>query len=871
MKAARRSHRVIASILSAFFLTAIGAAQAQIEEVVVTAQKRAEDVQDVPISISTFSGTFMEDSGIDTLQDLGAYTPNLSLAQSSSVINQRIIMRGVGSVGDNAVEPSVAVFIDGVYYPRSGSVVGTLTDIELVEVLRGPQGTLFGRNASMGALNIRTRAPTDEFEGMIRGSIGSFDTHRVSGYVGGGMTDNLAGRLSFHHTNRGGFGRNLFPDPDNSAEFGDWNDVSVRGKLYFTPRSDLDITLTVDYGNVKNESGVIEVKDDTVIPAYAGIISAVLSPTGPFAPTGPIPDMTDGYDFKVNQDHRDRGDDRQWGISGDISWDVGNHTIRSITAFRDWKNDTFESALRLPADLLNRVSTFEAETISQELQLISEPGRRFEYVAGLYFYHEKYAIDQRFDLGADFCSPAVGNVLTARYAQSVIPLFAAGIAPTLNLIGQAALAPTIAAAIISGAITTSAQLQFVFGLPAPIADGIIAAAPLNAPTFGGAGAATCAASPQTAAIDGRFRQDLTSISLFGQLTFNVSDDLRLTGGLRWTSDDKEGSFSQAINNPVVGPGLPTNPFNPFGLSLRAPENAPNLDFDDDELTWMANVSYHVTDDIMLFGTASTGFKSGGFNSEGTNRVLALNERVFNSETVDNYEIGVKSIWFSNRLVANLTFFQTEISDFQDRQFDGVNFIVQNAGELTQRGFELDMQARPIDQFFAVLGISYLDSEFDRFPNATNLPFIVAAAQAAGVDPPPLDLKGQRNHFSPKWQLSLVGEWSDAIPRTNLSWFLRGEYQYIDDQNLGAETNNNPQSIQKSYDLVNSRFGIRGPGDRWEISAFVRNAFDTEYCQLVFNQPIGTTLGLVDPATLGGMQRCVLGIPRTWGIEAAYRF
>ena len=185
-------------------------------------------MQDVPISISAFSGDFMQESGIDNLQQLSAYTPNLSLTQSSQVANNRIIMRGVGSVGNNAIESSVAVFIDGVYYPRSGSVVGGLTDLEMVEVLRGPQGTLFGRNASMGALNIRTKKPGDELAGSIRASYGNFNAARVQGALAGGLADNVSGRLSFHHMDRDGFADNTFSGNGNDAEFGDWEDSGGR-------------------------------------------------------------------------------------------------------------------------------------------------------------------------------------------------------------------------------------------------------------------------------------------------------------------------------------------------------------------------------------------------------------------------------------------------------------------------------------------------------------------------------------------------------------------------------------------------------------------------------------------------------------------
>jgi len=793
-----------------------GNAIAQIEEIVVTAQKRPENIQNVPISISAFSGGFMESSGIDTLQDLGAYVPNLSLSKSSQTANQRIIIRGVGSVGDSAIEPSVAVFIDGVYYPRSSSVVGAMSDIEIVEVLRGPQGTLYGRNASMGALNISTAGPTEEFEGRLRASYGNYNAVRVAGTVSNSLSDQTSGRLSFNFSDRDGYGKNTFTGAGNDPKFGDWQDYGFRGKLNFTPSDVLDINMTVDYSRVKNESAVIEALSDTVLPAYLGTLSFVLNPLGPL-PGGDLPETSNSFDYTVNQDHRDNADDKQWGGILDIDWAVGDHNIRSITGYRDWNNDTFESALRLPADLLNRVTAYDTRTISQEFQLLSPVGEYLEYVAGLYYYDEKYNIDQHFDLGAAFC-PAVRNLVTARVTQ-------------LRLL--AGDDPLVAQAIGAGA---------------------------------GAGAlAQCSGGAQNQAISTVFQQELTSLAAFGQLTLNINEQLRLTGGTRWTRDNKSGSFNQLVPNTIL---LPPSGTNPLGINLRTIDNAPDLGFKENKVTWMANVSYDVSSNIMAFATFSTGFKSGGFNSDGANTVIP---RIFESETVNNYELGIKSFLFQNRMIANLTFFRTDIDNFQDRQFDGVNFIVQNVGKLSQNGFELDLQAQPNENFFMVAGLSYLGSEFKSFPNATNLPAIVAAAQAVGATPPPRDLAGERNHFSPKWQVSLMGEYRDRLGATGLGWFLRGEYQHTSSQNVGAETNQNPQSIQSAYDLVNARFGITGIDDRWEVAVFGRNLTDKGYCQTVFNQPIGTTLGLVDPATGGGMQRCVLGAPRTFGLEAGFNF
>ena len=819
---------VILTLTVLVLLTASGAVGAQaIEEIIVTAQKREQSLQDVPISISTFTGEFLEDSGIDTLQQLGQYTPNLSLAFSSQLANNRIVLRGVGSVGNSAIEPSVAVFVDGIYIPRPSSVIGTLTDLEIVEVLRGPQGTLFGRNASMGALNIRTRKPGDEFSGDIRASYGNYGHVQVAGALSGAFSPEIAGRVAFQYSDRNGYGENSFTENGSDSDVGKWEDGSVRGKLFFEPASDLDITLTADFSRIINGGGVIEVLSDTVQPEYLVALRRFLSPTDPLTmPTGEVPEAVHGFDNNVHQDHRDYAEDEQWGIAGEVNWRLGEHTVRSLTGYRKWYNDTLnESVIRLPMDLIRRVTFYDVETVSQELQLLSPAGGLIEYVAGAYFYREDYGIDQAFDHGPDFCSPFVGN-LFASYLAS------------FNFSPQAANA---------------------------IAGGV---------------ARDCVRGTQRDAVATRFRQDVSNYAVYGQLTLNVTEQLRVTGGLRWTDSNKEGSFLSLVNNPI---SAPPSPANPFALDLRIPEQHPDLEYDEEEITWLANISYSPVENLMLFATYATGFRSGGFNPEGFDSVAqaAGADREYDTETVDNIEVGAKGGMFDNRVVVNLNYFHTEIDDLQDRRFDGVNFLMQNVEELTQQGVELDIQARPVDQLYTVLGVSYLDSSFGNFPNATSLPADIAAYRTSvqlsrflGFPPaelPVRDLTGDRNHFSPQWQLSLVAEWSDRIPVHGLGWFVRGEYQYVSGQNVGADTNQAPQTMQPGYDIVNARLGLRGADDGWEISGFVHNAFGQDYCQVIFIQALATTLNLVDPVTGGGMQRCVVGAPRVWGVEASYRF
>ena len=832
---------VCAAALS--FSLAPGVAQAQLPELLVTAQKRAEGVQSVPISISAYSGDFIRESGIDSLQDLSFYAPNLYLSKSSQVANQRIAIRGVGSVGNNAIEPSVAVFVDGVYIPRPSAVVGNLQDIETVEVLRGPQGTLFGRNASMGALNIRTKLPTDEFEGEIRGKVGNYDLFSGGATLSGPVSDKVSARLAFDYSDRGGYGDNDLNGEDISA----WEDLALSGKVNIRPNDAWNITLSADYHSVENDGPIVEIIPESVEPAFLAQAAAFLDPSGlagQGTTFGSLGDVSDAFDWRVNQTHEDTAEDDQWGVAADISWDVGDHTVRSITSYREWQNDTFESAIRLPLDLIDRVTDYDTETFSQEIQLLSPTGQTLEYVAGLYYYDETYSVNQDLDAGDDFCIPLVQNFYTATFAPAVLA----------NPLVPDAFKP----AFISGGITDAVT--------------------------------QCLTGAQQGANASEFEQDLESIAIYGQATVNLSDAWSVTGGLRWTKDEKSGSFVNTVNNPLVGvdplvlstglPGLLSSALVP-SLDLRIDESATNLEQTDEELTWLANVQWDVNDDVMLYAVASTGFKSGGFNSEsGKVDLTALGLRTFDKETTQNYELGVKSRLFDGRVTANLSVFQTEIDDFQDRSFDGLSFIVRNAGELRQRGIELDLQAQPVEQWFIGLGAGLLDSEFQDFREASALPGTPITLVDGVPRQLPQDLTGTSNHFSPELQLSLVSQWSDQFANSDMGWFVRGEWQYIDEQNVGANTNNNAQSIQDAYDLFNARVGIQGADNSWELALWGRNLGDEGYCQTIFDQPLALAQNNVtgtgpavftNPTTGSSLQRCVVGAPQTWGVEAAFRF
>jgi iron complex outermembrane receptor protein len=747
--------------------------------VIVSATRRSENIQTVPISLTVVDGDYMERSGLNNLEDLSTHVPNFNMGTSSQVTNTRLIIRGVGSVGNTAVEGSVGVFIDGVYYPRPGSIISNLLDISSVEVLRGPQGTLFGRNTPMGALNITTNDPTDDFRAKTHVSYGNYNDLNIGTTLSGGLSDTIYGLASVNYSDRDGYGYNELTD----KEIGDVEDLSFRGKLLFDISDSVEAKLTVDFAEVNHTGTIVELLPETNSPLFIGTTQALYG-----VPAG---SGDDPYDQVVNQVNDDKATDSQWGVTAQLKFDLSDFELKSITAIRNWENDyRDEATLRIAADLVPRNSFYTNETLSQEFQILSPEGDTFDYVAGLFYYKENFDIDTFFDAGSDYCSPTVFGIVRGQ-------LIAAGLAP--------------------GAATNTALAQ----------------------------ANACAGFTQDKFVSSQFRQELESVAIFAQGTFHINDKLDTTIGLRWTNDKKTGSFEQQLNNP-------------FASIFRSPESTTDLKVDEKKITWLANVRYQFNDDVMGFFTGSTGFKSGGFNSQGTLEGLG-ERRTFANETTENMEVGIKSSFFDKALTANVTFYQTDIKDFQSRSFDGLSFITTNAGELRQKGVEIDFKYTPTDNLSFSGGLGTLDSEFLNYPNGSGLP-----------GGPTQDLSGTPNHWSPKLQANLTADWNIPLS-TNISLFVRPAINYIDDQNIGGSTNQNPQTIQSSYSLASLRLGIEDFSAGWRVTAFIDNLTDKGYCSTMFDQTLGDNLGAVNTIKNTTAIRCVVGAPRTYGLTFSYTY
>ena len=745
--------------------------------IIVTAQKRAESVQDVPISIAAFSGESLEKANVDTVLDLGRVATNFQTVRSSNVGSTRIGIRGVGALANTLIEPSVAVFVDGIYVPRSGSVLGSFLDIEGVEVLRGPQGTLFGRNASVGALSLRTALPRDEFSGEVSAEAGSFDRYKISGNVNIPLGDNVAARVA-------GFGQ-WYDGPLinrlDGKSYGGSDDFGFRGTI----RADignLEWIVRGDYTKMDGD-GVSNFDFDatSVSPARLAFLQAAFNGGAD----------TNLNDRVMNQFMATGLIDKNWGISSTASLEVGDSTIKLINSYRVWDNDQLDGdIIFLPISLADRRSLFRSESHNHELQFIS-PEREwlngmFDMVGGLYYFEEDFSLSEELNLGTNFC----GVLVPAGAARTACATFFTN----------------------TGGIAATDQDVF---------------------------------------------QNVKSVAAYGQGNLHFGDRVTLTLGGRWTKDRKNGTYSQESS--------------PFTQTLRAPEVLTFPKISEDRFTYRVSLNIEPTDDVLLFANHSTGYKSAGYNSGGGTPSLSTfdedgnlvsTRRLFDRETVKNYELGIKSSWLDRTLTANLTFYRMDISGFQDRAFDGVSFIVRNAGNLRQQGFEFDTIIAPARNFSVSASLAYLDSQFTSYPDASNLPGLTGTQ----------DLTGVRNSFSPKLVGNFALDWSGDIGSSGWSWALNTNLSLVSDQFVGTQNDGNPQSLADGYAVLGARLAINGPDDRWTLAVFGRNLANTNYTSLSVYQPLAGALGLNNTVFSGSTaNRIQASEPRTWGATATFRF
>lgn len=370
-------------------------------EIIVTAQKRSESAQKVPISITALNTESLRAQSVTTVSDLMRVAPGFTTGRQTQASNARLNIRGIGGSGNTAVDPSVATFIDGIYVARSGAVLSNLYDVATVEVLRGPQGTLFGRNASAGTLSINTVVPGATPTGYLSAQVGAYGNLRAEGALTLPASDDLSVRIAGIADTFHGYARTAIGD----KHYGGTTTRGARLTAKFTPGDAITWVVRADYLRVTGSAAAqIELLPDTLTPATIANFRTRLN--------GKLPDVVDPFDRRSNQFIQGGLDDGQYGVTSDLNVQLGNDwSVRLLQGYRDWDStQTDADVLQTPLDFLTRRGQYRSKGQSHELQLTSPRdmfGGAFDFVTGLYYFRETYDIREAVGLGREFCPTLV--------------------------------------------------------------------------------------------------------------------------------------------------------------------------------------------------------------------------------------------------------------------------------------------------------------------------------------------------------------------------------------------------------------------------------------------------------------------------------
>lgn len=800
----------------------------QLEEVVVTAQKRAENLQDVPISVSAMQGDQIQDAAIPNMTALADFIPNLHIATAS--VNTNIYMRGVGSGNNQAFEQSVGMYIDGVYMGRGRQYRAGFLDVERIEVLRGPQGTLFGRNTVAGAINITTAsaAAGDEFSGQINVSMEENDGEIVEGFVSGSLTDTLGARLAFRYRENEGFVDNtLLNRPEGGVE-----EMGYRLSLNWVPTDDLEVKFKYSQFDQERVGAVSATKiyltpeeRDAVVPNRSDFARTAYAITDLFYPQLAQEAERDFVTFKDNNfgQSADDGIGIGFGPDGsedslenavlDITWEVGDHLFTSITGYSAYTYEDNVDVDWLPLQFISRYDDQGFDQISQEFRLVSPGGEFFDYTVGAYYDKSTLDIFRQVTIDTNF------DGLFPQFLSLVTPGN-----PPASVLPQNLLLPLTAA-------NPASQVLGVY-------------------------------SANQTARNHDYELDTESWALFAQGTFNLSDVLRLTLGIRYTEESKDVVSTQRLGDSNCGllgvpdrsiPGCELG-YNYWLALIQATSfNTYNYDFVDDRVTdqWVPsiNLQWDVTPESMLYVSFSQGFKSGGFTAAddgepggyivgqapppGAVLTTPNDNFEFDDETVDAFEIGGKHDLLDGSLRINWAAFYTEYDNLQTSIFNGLGFGVTNASSSTIQGVEIESLWAVADGLTLGLNAAWLDATYDDFADGPCTAPLLDADPLCGTPAGATrnDLSGENTLYASDWSGSLTFDYER--PMGDMTLFASGEVNYRDD--FQSSGDNDPLDMIDSYTKANLRIGIRR--NALELMLYGRNIFNEVAYQQGFDTPV----------------------------------
>ena len=764
-------------------------------ELIVTARRRDETVQDVPIAISVVGGEQIDNTGAFNVGRLQQLAPTLQF-YSSNPRNSAANIRGLGApfgLTNDGIEQGVGIYVDDVYYSRAASSTFDFLDVAQIEVLRGPQGTLYGKNTTAGAINITTRQPTFTFEGRAELTIGNLGFTQAKAAISGPLSDTLAARLAISSTSRHG---TLF-NVTSGNRINEQDNLGLRAQLLWQPADGLEVTLAGDFNRQDPECcGTVYVRTGLTQRAlnrqYAALSAAL---NYQVVSTNPFDRLTD-IDADLNAGNSIGG------ASLRIKWDVGPGTLTSVTAWRfwDWKPENDRDFTGLPI-VTRSQNPSQQDQYTQEIRY-AQSGRALSFVVGAFAYHQR--IDTQ---GLEQHGPA-----SSRW--------------NINPSNPLAFDPTVL-------------------------DGLTAF--------------------NTQALSN------TSLALFGQASWHVTDALTIQPGLRINYDKKSGLYDRQVFD---GQGQPvllgaTGARRAAQLAIFSPQSY-RPSGSDWNLSYDLTLSYELGSDLFAYATYAKTFKSFGINQNGVpndaSGVPALAAQTILPESLNHYEAGIKTQFWDRRGTFNLSIFRTDISNYQAQvingQFGTVRGYLANADAVRTQGFEADFALRPSDRVNLYLRGAYTDATYRRFIDAPCPPelsgggsgAVIGAPGTPGTNSPTFcDISGQRLPGVSKYSLSYGVEINQPAELFGKS----GEFYAGLDGSYRSDWSSNPSPSAytwiNGYALTNLRLGFR-TNEGLDLFGWVRNAFDVNHYEAL-NVPGGNT----------GLITGQVGDPRTWGLTVKAQF
>jgi iron complex outermembrane recepter protein len=792
--------------------------------IIVTATRRAQDVQDIPLAVTAISPQQLEAQRVVNIQQISALAPSFTASQAQLASGSVVLrVRGIGTTSNNiGFESAVGIFIDGAYQSRPGVALSEFVDVERVEVLRGPQGTLFGRNTSAGALNVtNVRPDVTEFGGFVNAEYGNFDEISVQGAVNVPIVqDTLALRVTGAYRQRDGF---LDVVNRTGTKIGETNDVDqwlVRGQIGWDTDSGLRGRIIADYSKSQSSCcGAIELYQTPLVTA--GLYNAVgLGANGgngqPFVSTNPFgqTDFERAMDNRtVSANYAPRADIDNYGVTGELEFPISDSadlifigSWRKYEAFEQYDSDF------TGLDIFNvDGGNLDLETWTAELRLQGDAmDGKLNYMFGGFYSDEQIDQSVDFALGAD-------------YDRNVGALLAGG---------------------TGGASLNPASPLFFGPTPLQRLTGI---------------------NPATTTNTNRFQQSAQSYAIFTHNSFELTDGLELTLGARYSWEEKSGGFTQtAVNNQVCPAtlgaiGSVPAPLRPTFIGLgcfgfTAPANLPEAaalplvrtfqsDFEDEELIYTIKLGYAISPAVNTYASFTHGYKAGGINLDTTAAVAGADPR-FLSEEVDAYEIGLKAKVLDDAVTLNLAAFYEEFTNFQVLEFTGTAFTTFNVPVAETQGVEIEGLIRPNNELTFNIGATILEASYPEDCDVGQENVVTVAS-----------LCGNDLTNAPQIVALIGGMWEKPI-NDSMEFFITGQARMESDQRTSTQAIVPPGaaqiaaagSLQAAIDaaplivadvqggktFVNMRAGLRFGDGAYSLEGWVNNLTDEVVRGVTFN-------------------------------------